>query len=417
MAKVKIVGGKPLQGTVVVSGAKNSALPLLAATVLFDGETTLTNVPCLTDITTMVRMLRSINIIAEQHNNQIRIANHRDIKHVIPYELVTKMRASFFIAGPILARTGMVRIPMPGGCAIGTRPVDIHLKGFQDLGASVTLEHGFIEIKAPKLVGNTVAFAFPSVGATENIMMAATLAEGTTTITNAACEPEIVDLANMLNAAGAKVTGAGTSTIIIEGVTALKGIHYAVIPDRIEAGTFILAGLITGGELTITNMNPQHLTALIASIRHTGADLEIVNDTTVRTKPRQTWQSTDIITQPHPGFPTDMQAQMMAYLCLAKGTSIIKEHIFENRFMHCGELIRMGADIKIDERTAIVTGVGKLSGAEVRATDLRAGAALWLAGLAAEGETIIYDIEHVERGYDKLTQKLANVGAVIKRLS
>ncbi len=417
MAKVKIIGGTPLHGTVTVSGAKNAALPLLAATVLFDDETLLSNVPNLTDITTMVRMLRSINLIAEQNNNQIRIVNKRDIKHAIPYELVTKMRASFFIAGPILARTGMVRIPMPGGCAIGTRPVDIHLKGFQDLGAVVKLEHGFIEVKAKKLIGNTVAFSFPSVGATENIMMAATLAEGTTTITNAACEPEIIDLANMLNAAGAKVTGAGTSTIQILGVTSLKGVKYSVIPDRIEAGTFILAGLITGGELTVANMNPEHLTALIGSIRRTGADIEILDATTVRTKPRKFWQATDIITQPYPGFPTDMQAQMMAYLCLAKGTSFVKEHIFENRFMHCGELSRMGADIRIDDRTAVVSGVSKFSGAEVRATDLRAGAALWLAGLAAEGETVIYDIEHVERGYDKLTQKLANVGAVIKRLS
>jgi UDP-N-acetylglucosamine 1-carboxyvinyltransferase len=417
MAKVRIIGGNPLHGTVAVSGAKNAALPLLAATVLFDGETTLTNVPNLTDITTMVRMLRSINIIAEQNNNQIRICNKREIKHVIPYELVTKMRASFFIAGPILAKTGMVRIPMPGGCAIGTRPVDIHLKGFQDLGADVKLEHGFVEIKAKKLIGNTVSFSFPSVGATENIMMAATLAEGNTTITNAACEPEIVDLANMLNAGGAKITGAGTSTINITGVTSLQGVTYGVVPDRIEAGTLILAGLITGGELTVTNMNPENLTALLASIRHTGAEVEILDQTTVRTKPLRCWRATDIVTQPHPGFPTDMQAQMMAYLCLAKGTSLVKEHIFENRFMHCGELARMGANIKIDERTAVVSGVAKLSGAEVRATDLRAGAALWLAGLVAEGETIIYDIEHVERGYDKLTQKLANLGANIKRLS
>lgn len=221
----------------------------------------------------------------------------------------------------------------------------------------------------------------------------------------------------MLNAAGAKITGAGTSTINITGVTSLQGVTYGVVPDRIEAGTLILAGLITGGELTVTNMNPENLTALLSSIRHTGAEVEILDQTTVRTKPLRSWQATDIVTQPHPGFPTDMQAQMMAYLCLAKGTSLVKEHIFENRFMHCGELARMGADIKIDDRTAVVSGVAKLSGAEVRATDLRAGAALWLAGLVAEGETIIYDIEHVERGYDKLTQKLANLGANIKRLS
>jgi UDP-N-acetylglucosamine 1-carboxyvinyltransferase len=414
MGKVIIEGGKSLSGTVTISGAKNAALPILAATVLLDGVSEITNVPALTDITTMVRMLRSLNLIAEQKGNTIRVVNRPNIKHLIPYELVTKMRASFFIAGPILAKTGMVRIPMPGGCAIGSRPVDIHLKGFQGLGATVKLEHGFIEIRAKKLIGNKIAFAFPSVGATENIMMAATLAEGQTILTNSACEPEIVDLANLLISAGADIVGAGTDTIVINGVRSLSAVSHPVIPDRIEAGTMILAGLITRSKITVDHMIPQHCEALLAAIRDTGATLDI-HPTAITVLPQDSWTGIDITTQPHPGFPTDMQAQMMSYLTMAKGSSLIKETIFENRFMHTAELQRMGANIKIDERTAIVNGVTRLSGAEVRATDLRAGAALWLAGLAADGETTIYDTEHVERGYDDLTGKLTALGAKIKQ--
>lgn len=416
MARVKIIGEQPLRGTVNISGAKNSALPILAAAVLLDGESIISNVPSLTDITTMVRMLRSINILAEQNGDKIRISNKKNIKQLIPYELVTKMRASFFIAGPILAKIGMVRIPMPGGCAIGSRPIDIHLKGFQDLGADISLEHGFVNIRCKKLKGNYVNLAFPSVGATENIMMAATLAEGTTTITNAACEPEIADLADMLGKAGAKISGAGTATIIIEGVDSLSGVKHAVIPDRIEAGTMILAGLITHGKITVNSVNPHDISALLSALSDTGAKLNIKNNS-IEVSSGPSWSGTNLITQPHPGFPTDMQAQMMTYLALANGTSTIRETIFENRFMHTGELQRMGADIRTEERTAIITGVKKLSGAQVRATDLRAGAALWLAGLAAQGETCIYDIEHIERGYEKLTEKLSNLGANIKRIS
>lgn len=416
MSKVKIIGEQPLHGIVNISGAKNSALPILAATVLLSGESVISNVPVLTDITTMVRMLRSINIIAEQNGNKIRIQNKGHIKHIIPYELVTKMRASFFIAGPILAKVGVVRVPMPGGCAIGSRPVDIHLKGFQDLGAVIKLEHGFIEIRCKKLKGNYVNFPFPSVGATENIMMAATLAEGITTITNAACEPEIVDLANLLNAAGAKISDAGTPKITIEGVSALSGIAHTIIPDRIEAGTMILAGLITHGKITVNKVNPHDISALLSTLVDTGAKLNIKNNS-IEASSGSNWIGTNLITQPHPGFPTDMQAQMMTYLALAQGTSTIRETIFENRFMHTGELKRMGADIRTEERTAIIKGVKKLSGTQVRATDLRAGAALWLAGLAAQGETMIYDIEHVERGYEKLTEKLSALGANIKRLT
>ena len=416
MARVKIIGEQPLYGTVNISGAKNSALPILAATVLLDGESIISNVPQLTDITTMVRMLRSINVLAEQNGNKIRIVNKKPLKHLIPYELVTKMRASFFIAGPILAKVGRVRVPMPGGCAIGSRPVDIHLQGFQDLGAEITLEHGFVELRCKKLKGNYVNFSFPSVGATENIMMAATLAEGTTTITNAAREPEIADLADMLNKAGAKVNGAGTSVITIEGVDALQGVKHTIIPDRIEAGTMILAGLITNGKITVNSIKPQDISALLSALTDTGVKLNIKN-TSVEVNSGESWSGINLITQPYPGFPTDMQAQMMTYLALANGTSTIRETIFENRFMHTGELQRMGADIRTEDRTAIIKGVKKLSGAKVKATDLRAGAALWLAGLAAQGETLIYDIEHIERGYENLTEKLSSLGANIKRLA
>ncbi|MDR1452908.1 MAG: UDP-N-acetylglucosamine 1-carboxyvinyltransferase [Candidatus Margulisbacteria bacterium] len=415
MARVKIIGEQPLYGAVNISGAKNSALPIMAATALLDGESLITNVPELTDITTMVRMLRSINIVAEQNGNNIRVYNKKQIKHLIPYELVTKMRASFFIAGPILARVGMVRVPMPGGCAIGSRPVDIHLKGFEALGAKVRLEHGFIEIRCPQLKGAPVDFSFPSVGATENIMMAATLAEGTTTLTNAAQEPEIVDLAELLNKAGAKISGAGTSTITIKGVSKLSGVKHTIIPDRIEAGTMLLAGLITHGKVTVHNVRPADISAPLSALASTGAKLTIKNNS-IEAAASGVCRSTDIVTSPHPGFPTDMQAQIMAYLALADGMSTIRETIFENRFMHTSELQRMGANIRIKERIAIIKGVPKLSGAEVKATDLRAGAALWLAGLAAQGETTIYDIEHIERGYEKLTEKLSRLGAKIKRI-
>lgn len=414
MSRVKIIGQQPLHGIVRISGAKNSTLPLLAATILMDGKSALSNTPQLTDITTMIRMLKSLGLTAEQHKNEIRIVNRGSVKHLVPYELMTKMRASFFVAGPILAKTGMVRIPLPGGCAIGARPVDIHLAGFKALGAQVNLEHGFMEIKAKKLKGGEVAFSFPSVGATENIMMAAVCADGDTEIKNAACEPEIVDLANFLNKAGAKIEGAGTQVIKIKSVSSLQGVAHSVIPDRIEAGTMILAGLLTKSAITIENIIPDHLSAFLDKLKETGADLEILSDS-IKVKPTPSWSGVDINTQPHPGFPTDMQAQMMTYLTLAKGTSVIEEHIFENRFMHTAELMRMGADIKVKDHLAVVTGVPKLSSAEVRCTDLRAGAALWLAGLAAEGETIIYDIEHVERGYDNLMHKLTTLGAKITK--
>jgi len=328
--------------------------------------------------------------------------------------LVTKMRASFFVAGAILVRTGLVRIPLPGGCAIGDRPVDIHLNGFRSLGAEVTLEHGFVEIKAKKLVGCQIVFPFPSVGATENIMMAASLAEGDTQIKNAACEPEIEDLANFLNKAGAKITGAGTSLIEITGVASLSGVEHDIIPDRIEAGTLVLAGLITNGTVTVDKVNSDHLGSFLDVLKATGVHMT-VSQNQIQVQPGDGWSAVDVSTQPYPGFPTDMQAQMMAFLSLAKGTSMIEETIFENRFMHAAELHRMGADIKIREHLAVVQGVSKLSGADVRSSDLRAGAALWLSGLVAEGETIIHEIHHVERGYEDLMAKLNALGANITK--
>ncbi|MBU0580213.1 MAG: UDP-N-acetylglucosamine 1-carboxyvinyltransferase [Candidatus Margulisbacteria bacterium] len=414
MAKVIIQGGKKLKGTVHVSGSKNSALPILAAVTMLEGESKIENIPKLTDITTMVRMLRTLGLKAEHVNHCVKISNNNSIKHLIPYELVTKMRASFFIAGPILAKTGFVKIPMPGGCAIGTRPVDIHLKGFEALGAKIEVEHGFIDIKAKKLKGNNVYLTFPSVGATENIMMAAALAEGNTRVENAAREPEIEDLANFLNTAGAKIKGAGTDIIEIEGVSRLAGVTYKVIPDRIEAGTLLLAGAITNGDITLTGINKAHLIPLFEKMREMGVRIDFTGDQ-ARVFHNGRLKPIEVETQPYPGFPTDMQAQLMALLCVTSGTSMVKETIFENRFMHAQELNRMGANIRVRDSLAIINGVEKLSGAPVRTTDLRAGAALWLAGLVAEGETLIYDIEHVERGYDDLLGKLVSLGAQIRK--
>jgi len=404
-----------LNGDVTISGAKNAALPLLAATILMDGDTQLKNVPHLTDIITMIRMLKSLSLNAELINNKVSIKNCSKVRHIIPYELITKMRASFFVAGPVLAKTGMVKIPLPGGCAIGARPVDLHLKGFKELGATVDLEHGFIHIKAKKLKGADIFLAFPSVGATENIMMAATLAEGDTTIRNAAKEPEIVDLGKFLNNAGAKITGVGTEEICIKGVSSLKGNKYSVVPDRIEAGTFMVAAALTGGKITLNKVNPGHLMSLIEEMQKMGISVDNTNNT-ITVKANKDMKAVDIQTAPYPGFPTDMQPQMVALLSLAKGTSVVSEKIFENRFIHAAELGRMGANIKIKDNLAIIEGTKKLSGATVVCPDLRAGAALWLAALAANGESIVDNIEHVRRGYEKFEEKLIKLGAQIESL-
>lgn len=412
-----VKGGRRLEGEVTVSGSKNSSLPILAATILTQGQSTITSVPDLLDIQTMLRMLRSLNIRAEYSQpHTVRVWVNHYIKHVAPYELVTKMRASFFIIGPLLAKTGFAKIPLPGGCAIGSRPVDIHLKGLQALGADVELEHGFVKVQARRLKGARILLDFPSVGATETIMMAATLAEGETLIENAAREPEITDLADYLNKCGAQISGAGSEQVKVQGVKQLKASDYNVIPDRIEAGTLMVAAAISKGNILIKNVNVAHVDSTILKLQQSGVTVEVKGDQ-VRVKTSHRPKAVDIKTQPYPGFPTDMQPQLAALMSLAEGTSVISESVFENRFMHVHELKRMGADIRLEGQSAIVNGVAKLEGAPVKSRDLRAGAALMLAGLGAEGETLIEDIDRfIERGYEKLDKKLIALGADIKEL-
>ncbi|MDI3528650.1 MAG: UDP-N-acetylglucosamine 1-carboxyvinyltransferase [Thermoanaerobacter sp.] len=404
----------PLKGSVKISGAKNSVLPIIAASLLSSGEIVLDDIPTLEDVNVMIELIKHFGAICEFENEKLKIKV--DIKDVeAPYDLVKKMRASFLVMGPILARLGHAKISMPGGCAIGSRPIDLHLKGFQTLGADITIGHGYVEARAKKLTGKKIYLDFPSVGATENIMMAAVFAEGVTIIENAAEEPEIVDLANFLNKMGANIKGAGTDTIRIEGVKELKGVEHTVIPDRIEAGTFMVAAAMTGGNVLIENVIVDHVRPIIAKLTECG--IKITEEPKgLRVKGIKNYKAVDIKTLPYPGFPTDMQAQMMVMMTVAKGTSVIIETVFENRFMHVDELKRMGANIKIEGRSAVVTGVDHLTGAEVKATDLRAGAALVLAGLIAEGRTEINDIYHIDRGYVKMEEKLKNLGAIIYRI-
>lgn len=410
-SRLIVRGGQALSGTVACSGAKNAALPILAACLMVEGEYVLHNVPDLADIRIMIRMLKALGVHAEYcQPNLVRISNTRSIKHIAPYELVTSMRASFFVAGPLLAKTRRAKVPLPGGCAIGARPLDIHLKGFKALGVDVSIEHGFVDLKAKELKGQTICLDFPSVGATENVMMAACLSEGETVITNAAKEPEIVDLGEFLIQSGAKIEGLGTATITIRGVESLKGSEYHVMADRIEAGTFLLAAAVTKGDVTVKGISRQPLESCIQKMEKMGLGIDS-DDNSVRAFYQEPYCGVDIETMPFPGFPTDMQAQFMVALVLADGVSIIKETIFENRFMHANELMRMGADIRLDSHSAIIRGVDHLTGAEVKITDLRAGAALILAGCAAQGETQIYDLHHLERGYDCFPEKLASLGA------
>jgi UDP-N-acetylglucosamine 1-carboxyvinyltransferase len=416
MRRIFINGRKRLEGEVAISGAKNSVLALLAATILLPGKTVLRNVPNLLDVKTMIRVLRALGIRAEyslSQPNTVEIWN-QDVRHVAPYELVTKMRASFFIIGPILARKGLAKVPLPGGCAIGSRPVNLHLKGLEALGAQVEMEHGFVIVRSRKLRGGKIYLDFPSVGATESIMMAATFAEGETIIENAALEPEITDLADLLNRAGAKISGAGSEKIRIEGVRGLVPVEYQVIPDRIEAGTFMVAAAITRGDVTIKNIIPDQIEAIVRKLKEAGVTVE-GNGSAVRITADEGLKATDVKTLPYPGFPTDMQAQMTALLAVAKGTSVVTETVFENRFMHVNELNRMGADIKLEGQSSIINGVPALSSAPVKVSDLRAGAALVCASLAAQGETMIEDRDHhLERGYENLQAKLTNLGAEIK---
>ena len=420
MERLVINGGNRLEGRVKISGAKNAVLPIIAATLLGEGQPSrLEEVPNLEDVHTISQVLEAMGIGAKFDENEHALAIDATGLNCweAPYELVRKMRASFLVMGPLLARLGHARISLPGGCAIGTRPIDLHLKGFEALGAKIEIGHGFIDASAPNgLKGARIYLDFPSVGATENIIMAAALAEGTTILENPAQEPEIIDLANFLNVMGAKVRGAGTNVIKIEGVDHLHGAVYTVIPDRIEAGTYMVAAAMTGGDVYIENAICEHLKPVIAKLKEAGAIIEEDVDV-VRVRADKRLKAVDIKTMPYPGFPTDMQAQFMAMLAVSEGVGMVTETVFENRFMHVDELKRMGATIKIDGRTSLVEGVESLTGCQVKATDLRAGAAMVLAGLVAEGTTYVGYIHHIDRGYDRLVEKLLALGADIKRVS
>ncbi|MBT9157337.1 MAG: UDP-N-acetylglucosamine 1-carboxyvinyltransferase 1 [Firmicutes bacterium] len=413
MATMLVRGGMPLIGKIAVSGAKNAVLPLLAASLMAtDGKTRLESVPKLNDVTTMLEVIRhlggNINYIDDEIEIDCQNLNGNDA----PYNLISQMRASVLIMGPLLGRLGKAKVSLPGGCAIGTRPIDLHLKGFGLLGADIVVGHGFVEATAERLIGNTIYLDYPSVGATENIMMAACFADGVSIIQNAAEEPEIVDLACFINCMGGRVDGAGTDTIVITGRSAFRAPYYRVIPDRIEAGTYMMAAAITAGDLVVENVIPEHVVSVIAKLREIGVAIEVLGDS-VRVVGNGNILPVDVKTLPYPGFPTDMQPQMMALLCRGQGTSMITETVFENRFMHVPELRRMGAHIRTEGRNAIIKGVANLSGAPVAASDLRAGAALILAGLAAQGVTEISGVTHIERGYADIVRKLQEVGADI----
>lgn len=419
MEKLIIHGGHELHGRVKISGAKNAVLPIIAATLLAQDEPcVLDEVPYLNDVCTIAEVLRQLGAKVDFNRQQHTLFVDSTVLKTVdaPYDLVRKMRASFVIMGPLLARYGKAKISMPGGCAIGTRPIDLHLKGFEALGAEIEIGHGFISATAPNgLKGTSIYLDFPSVGATENIIMAACMAEGQTILENAAQEPEIIDLANFLNIMGAKIRGAGTNVIKITGVPKLIGHNYTIIPDRIEAGTYMVAVAMTGGDIYIENAISEHLKPVIAKLNEAGVKIEEDIDG-IRVSCNKRPKAIDIKTLPYPGFPTDMQAQFMAMLTIADGTGLVTETVFENRFMHVDELKRMGACIKVDGRTSIVEGVPSLNGCQVKATDLRAGAAMVLAGLVANGETEVSYIHHIDRGYDNLVEKLCGLGADICRV-
>lgn len=419
MEKLIIHGGHELHGRVKISGAKNAVLPIIAATLLAqDKPCVLDEVPYLNDVCTIAEVLRQLGAKVDFNRQQHTLFVDSTVLKTVdaPYDLVRKMRASFVIMGPLLARYGKAKISMPGGCAIGTRPIDLHLKGFEALGAEIEIGHGFISATAPNgLKGTSIYLDFPSVGATENIIMAACMAEGQTILENAAQEPEIIDLANFLNIMGAKIRGAGTNVIKITGVPKLIGHNYTIIPDRIEAGTYMVAVAMTGGDIYIENAISEHLKPVIAKLNEAGVKIEEDIDG-IRVRCNKRPKAIDIKTLPYPGFPTDMQAQFMAMLTIADGTGLVTETVFENRFMHVDELKRMGACIKVDGRTSIVEGVPSLNGCQVKATDLRAGAAMVLAGLVANGETEVSYIHHIDRGYDNLVEKLCGLGADICRV-
>jgi UDP-N-acetylglucosamine 1-carboxyvinyltransferase len=417
MDKIVVEGGARLSGKIPISGAKNAALPLLAAALLPTGASTFKNVPMLADVRTMANLLRMLGYEVDG-DRALTIAppsSPKKLKLEAPYELVKTMRASVLVLGPLVARYGRARVSMPGGCAIGARPIDQHLKGLEAMGAKITLDHGYVDVEAKRLRGATIVLDMPTVTGCENIMMAAALAKGRTVMENAAREPEVEELALVLNKMGAKISGAGTPVITIEGVAELSPIEHAIIPDRIEAGTFAVAAAMTKGDVLLDGARAEHMDAIIAKLRAAGVHVA-VEAGGVRVRSNGELRAVDIITQPHPGFPTDMQAQFMVMACIAKGQSVIEEKIFENRFMHVPELGRMGADIQISGRAAVVRGGGKLTGASVMATDLRASASLVLAGLVASGKTEVLRVYHLDRGYEAIEKKLRAVGARIRRV-
>ena len=416
-ARLEIEGGVPLRGAVSASSAKNAALPALAAALLTAEPVVLENLPVLADVTTISQLLERLGAeFAVERDGATRVRVARVKSHEAPYELVSTMRASVLVLGPLLARTGVARVALPGGCAIGLRPIDLHLKGLQRLGADIGIENGYVEARSSRLKGCRITLDLVTVTGTENLMMAAALAEGTTVIENAAREPEVVDLARLLQAMGAAIEGAGTERVEIVGVSELGGCRHRIIPDRIETGTLLVASAITGGDVTVTNAVPRHLSALLAKLEEAGAVLDVGEDR-IRCRGPERPRPADVITSPFPGFPTDMQAQLMTLLGLADGLSRITETIFENRFMHAAELNRMGARIEIDGATALVRGVPHYQGAPVMATDLRASASLVLAGLAARGRTEVSRVYHLDRGYERLEAKLQALGGRVRRLA
>ena len=417
MQKIVVTGNGPLRGEVRISGAKNAVLPILCATLLADEPVRIDNVPHLHDVVTTAKLLQGLGAGVEHAGDAMTVDPRSVDSHVAPYELVKTMRASVLVLGPLLARFGDAEVSLPGGCAIGSRPVDLHIKGLQALGAKIDVDHGFIKASVKgRLKGAHHVFEMVSVGATENVLMAATLAEGTTVLENAAMEPEIVDLAECLRALGARIEGAGTPRIVVEGVERLHGGSHAVIADRIETGTFLVAAAMTGGSIVATHARPDTLDAVLDKLREAGARIETEGDRIALDMHGQRPRAVNVTTAPHPAFPTDMQAQFMALDCIADGVGVINETIFENRYMHVQELLRLGADIRVDGHTAVVRGVERLGGAPVMATDLRASASLILAGLVADGETVIDRIYHLDRGYERIEEKLSGLGARIERV-
>ncbi|KAF1692975.1 UDP-N-acetylglucosamine 1-carboxyvinyltransferase [Pseudoxanthomonas jiangsuensis] len=423
MQKIVVSGGVPLHGEVAISGAKNAVLPILCATLLADAPVEILNVPHLHDVVTTIKLLGELGATVEFDQGTLArgsslVVDPRTVnQHVAPYELVKTMRASILVLGPLLARHGAAEVSLPGGCAIGSRPVDQHIKGLQALGAEISVENGFIKARADRLKGARYVFDMVTVTGTENVMAAATLAEGTTVLENAAMEPEVTDLADCLNALGARIEGAGTSRITIHGVERLNGGRHAVLPDRIETGTFLVAAAMTGGRVVARNARPGTLDAVLDKLTEAGAEISTTADSITLDMGGRRPKAVDLTTAPYPAFPTDMQAQFMALNCVADGVGVISETIFENRFMHVNELLRLGADIRIDGHTAIVRGVERLSGAPVMATDLRASASLILAGLVAQGDTTIDRIYHLDRGYENIEEKLGALGARIRRVN